>query len=46
MNAKEFKSVVKYTLEDNDFFYKRGTYYQESNELIACIDLQKSNFEA
>lgn len=44
MEAEEFKEVVRYKLEEIGFVYKRGTYYQESEELIACIDLQKSYY--
>ncbi|MBU5363430.1 DUF4304 domain-containing protein [Enterococcus raffinosus] len=44
MENKDFKLIVKSILEDNGFSFRRNTYYQDSKELIVCIDLQKSNF--
>lgn len=44
MEKKNFKLIGKSILEDNGFSFRRNTYYQDSKELIICIDLQKSNF--
>lgn len=44
VESKEFKQVVQHQLKENNFFNMRNTYYQDSKELIVCIDLQRSNF--
>lgn len=44
MNNTEFKKIVGATLKENHFSYEKKVYYRKSDELIVCIDFQKSNF--
>ena len=44
MENAEFKKIVRNTLTEAGFEYRNKNYYCSTNELIAVIDLQKSNF--
>lgn len=45
MNNTEFKKLVGKTLKEKGFSYEKKVYYLRSDELIVCIDFQKSNFD-
>ena len=44
MDNKEFKKILRISLEKEGFTYKNKSFYKDNNDLIIVVDLQKSNF--
>ena len=44
MNNEDFKKIVKNELTSAGFVYKNQNYYYSTEDLIAVIGIQKSNF--
>lgn len=45
MNHFEFKKILKACISDIGFKYCKKNYYYQSEELIAVINVQKSNYD-
>jgi len=44
MNDKEFKETIKKYLQQEGFKYKKRNFYYSKEDLIAIVNLQKSNY--